>query len=651
MSLATKHNTLIPGLGEMSELIRKKNWARTPIGTPDQWPQSLLTSLSILLYGKFPMLLMWGPELICFYNDAFRPSLGSDGKHPSILGQPAEKAWAEVWHIIKPLLDQVLTGGESIWQEDQLVPIFRNGKIEEAYWTFSYSAVLDESAEIAGVLVTCSETTAKINLVKELEASIREVSQGEHIRGRMAAIVESSDDAIISKTFEGIVTSWNKSAERIFGYTPEEMIGQSITKLIPDDRLDEEPKIIEGLKQGKRFDHFETKRITKNKQILDISLTISPVRDASGKLIGAAKIARDITAQKQTEKLVKASEEKFRLLADSMPQFVWTGDEYGNLNYINKKVQTYSGLTLAQIEADGWLQFIHPEDLEENIKRWQRAKLTGEEFLLEHRFRRHDGVFRWYLSRAVPQKDERGKITMWVGTSTDIDDIKKHEQQKDDFIRIASHELKTPVTTIKGYVQLLLDLHKDQKESPVASSLNKVYKQVNKLTKLIADLLDLTRIETGRLQLDRHHYPLSRIIDEVITDIGPTGGRHRIEVLLLDDPIVYVDKERFEQVLVNLITNAVKYSPNAEKVILKVERQDQQALISLTDFGIGIAADDAEKIFERFYRVEGKDEKKFPGFGIGLFIVREIVELHDGKVWVASELKKGSTFYVSLPVN
>ena len=157
----------------MGALTRAKDWSATMLGAPEQWPQSLRTTLSILLNSKFPMFLWWGPELICFYNDAYRPSLGQDGKHPSILGQPAQEAWPEIWTIIKPLIDQVLSGGDSTWSEDQLIPIFRNGKIEDVYWTFSYSPVQDESGKPAGVFVTCTETTGKVNTWKQLEEKDR----------------------------------------------------------------------------------------------------------------------------------------------------------------------------------------------------------------------------------------------------------------------------------------------------------------------------------------------------------------------------------------------------------------------------------------------------------------------------------------------
>src|SRR6187402_1368886 len=161
--------------GESGALIRSIDWSKNPLGPIDEWPQSLLTTLSIILNSKFPMFLFWGEELICFYNDAYRPSLGKDGKHPSILGMKGEEAWPEIWHIIKPLIDQVLGGGESTWSEDQLIPIYRNGKIEDVYWTFSYSPVFDESGKAAGVFVTCNETTEKVIAYSQIEASKNEL--------------------------------------------------------------------------------------------------------------------------------------------------------------------------------------------------------------------------------------------------------------------------------------------------------------------------------------------------------------------------------------------------------------------------------------------------------------------------------------------
>ncbi|MEO6131621.1 MAG: ATP-binding protein [Saprospiraceae bacterium] len=154
--------------GEMGELTRQKDWSKTSLGSPESWPQSLRTSISIVLNSRFPMVLLWGPKLICFYNDAFRPSLGQNGKHPFILGMNSEDAWSEIWDIIQPLLLQVTSGGGATWSEDQLIPIFRNNNIEDVYWTFSYSPIHDDGGNVSGVLVICNETTDKIKNEQEL---------------------------------------------------------------------------------------------------------------------------------------------------------------------------------------------------------------------------------------------------------------------------------------------------------------------------------------------------------------------------------------------------------------------------------------------------------------------------------------------------
>ena len=166
----TNHDFLANG-GEMGALTRAKDWSKTSVGSVELWPQSLRTTLGILLNSKFPMFLFWGPDHICFYNDAYRPSLGNDGKHPAILGQKGAEFWPEIWDFIKPLIDQVLIKGEATWHEDQLLPIYRNGKMEDVYWTFSYSPVNNDEGKINGVLVICNETTDKVNILKKLENS------------------------------------------------------------------------------------------------------------------------------------------------------------------------------------------------------------------------------------------------------------------------------------------------------------------------------------------------------------------------------------------------------------------------------------------------------------------------------------------------
>src|SRR5450432_104772 len=225
----------LSGGGEMGKLTREKNWSKTAVGDISTWPQSLRTTLSILLNSKFPMFLFWGDELTCFYNDAYRPSLGNDGKHPGILGMAGKEAWSEIWAIIKPLMDQVLAGGEATWSEDQLIPIYRNGKIEDVYWTFSYSPVNDESGEVAGVLVTCSETTEKVNAFRSLAESNRRYFNN-IMQAPVAMCIFRGPNHTVEIANELMLELWGKKAEQvmnkpIFEGLPEAM-GQGLERLI-----------------------------------------------------------------------------------------------------------------------------------------------------------------------------------------------------------------------------------------------------------------------------------------------------------------------------------------------------------------------------------------------------------------------------------
>ena len=257
------------------------------------------------------------------------------------------------------------------------------------------------------------------------------------------------------------------------------------------------------------------------------------------------------------------------------------------------------------------------------------------------------------MSRAFPELDENGAVKKWVGTSTDIDDMKKQEKLKNDFIKMANHELKTPVTTIKGYVQLLKKMRAKSEDKFLVNSLNTIENQVNKLNSLIGDLLDISRMESGKLPLNMKDFSLVELVTETIEDIKASDDSHHInfELKHSSDIEVHADKERLTQVLNNLLTNAIKYSPAASNVDVELFTDGKCAIVSVRDYGIGIDSEELTKIFERFYRVSGDDEETFPGFGIGLFIVKDILDRHQGKIWVESEKDQGSKFYFSLPLH
>jgi PAS domain S-box-containing protein len=251
------------------------------------------------------MYIFWGVRLACLYNDAFRRSIGPE-RHPSSLGRPALEVWNEVWDAIGPQIVQVMAGRGSTWHENQLIPITRNGKREDVYWTYSYSPIDDPNAPhgVGGILVVCTETTQK---VLSLQRSIEERER----LAVLASIVESSDDAIISKDMAGTLRSWNAGAERLFGYKAQEVIGQTGTILIPSDLLDEELVILGRILEGEHVKPYETIRQRKDGTLVPVSLTVSPVKDSSGKIMGVSKVGRDITQK-------KAAQEKQNLLLREM---------------------------------------------------------------------------------------------------------------------------------------------------------------------------------------------------------------------------------------------------------------------------------------------------------------------------------------------
>lgn len=383
------------------------------------------------------------------------------------------------------------------------------------------------------------ELTGAINTLID----ITELKKGEEKQAMLAAIIESSDDAIISKTLDGIITSWNRAAEFMLGYSEREAVGRHISLLIPKNRLAEETLIIDQIRKGEKIDHYETIRLTKAGEEIPISLTVSPIKNKSGRITGASKIARDIKRQKTTEE------------------------------------------TLRQ----------HAENL---------AKL--------------------------------------------YDEIKNLNARKDEFIGIASHELKTPLTSMKGYLQLL---ERNLVDETDLGFVKKALRQLNNLSDLVSDLLDVSKIQSGKLDLSMGTFDFYALVKETIEVMQQSIASHRFFLHGECAPFfVYADQHRMEQVLNNLINNAVKYSPASDRVDIEIIRSGNELKVMVKDGGIGIAAESQESIFSRFYRAEGLDPH-MSGLGLGLYISKEIIDRHHGKIWVVSEPGKGSAFYFTIPVS
>ncbi|OVE56281.1 MULTISPECIES: ATP-binding protein [Chryseobacterium] len=354
----------------------------------------------------------------------------------------------------------------------------------------------------------------------------------------------------------------------------------------------------------------------------------------------------EVKGRRESQVTMKSQIDHFHLMLESLPQIAFTLNEDGIVDFVNGKWYDYS-------HSEKNFPETHPDD--ENIQEeFQRCRKKGKSLELEIRIKNiESGNFRYHLLRVTPVYEE-DTIKNWVGTFTDIDDQKKVEKEKDEFLSIASHELKTPLTSIKAYVQLLERKLKLDKESAEAGFLTKVQDQIEKLNTLITDLLDVSKIENGKLKITKKPVNLESVISNAIDTIVQTH-ESRVKIKrdgTKPDILIPLDAIRIEQVLINFLTNAIKYSPQNNQVIVTtfVDEEEQEVRVSVTDFGIGIPDFKQEAVFNKFYRVE-ESSLQFQGMGIGLFICSEIIKQHHGNIGVSSKVDEGSTFYFTLPLN
>ena len=364
---------------------------------------------------------------------------------------------------------------------------------------------------------------------------------------------------------------------------------------------------------------------------------------------GSNKVAvlfTDITERKQVEEEIKASEKQFRIFANSIQNLAWIANEDGSIYWYNKQWYDYTGTTLEEMEGFGWQKVHHPEKIKNIIELTTELWKKPEPFELTFPLRRHDGEYRWFLTRVYPVLDANKNIERWIGTNTDIHQQKTIEQQKDEFISIASHEMKTPLTTAKGYIELLqLSLSEQNQTALYATKANQA---LERLHDLITELIDVSKIQNGQLDYTITEFDFNEMVDETIENFQHGAKNHSIQKRGNFSQQITGDRARLQQVLINLLSNAVKYSPKADTVLVNIKEQESNIGVSVQDFGVGISKQHLDKIFDRYYRVQ-EHAVHFQGLGIGLFISNNIIKRHEGTMWVESEPDKGSTFYFTLP--
>ena len=498
-----------------------------------------------------------------------------------------------------------------------------------------------------GIVIDINEEKQKEQVIREKEHRIRSIIE----EANVATALYTGREMKIEMANDAMINLWGKD-HSVIGTTLHEALpeleGQPFHDLLQNvfstgetywGREDAVDLMIDGKLQTGYF-----------------NFTYKALRDENGEIYGILNMAIDVSEMVRSKELLKDSEARYRQMADLMPEKVFNISTEGKVVYFNQGWMDYTGLSKAELETKGLDDFIHPSEKKEFKETWQNSLRTGRDFEMEVRFLNKKGRYRWHLNRAEAITDENGNIQVWICTATEIQKIKAEEKRKEDFLKLVSHELKTPVTSIKGYVQLLLSLLKKGKDMPLSSipfetSLERIDQQVGRLTRLISEMLDLSRIEKNKLVLQKEKFSINEMVTETIQDISYTNNQYNIKVIHDFNCDIYADRDRIGQVLINLVTNAIKYSPENQDIEVKVSKKGgNKVAVSVIDSGLGIDKENQKKIFKRFYRIDFKNEDTYSGFGIGLYLANEIMKRHNGRITVESEKGEGSVFTFILDV-
>jgi PAS domain S-box-containing protein len=586
-------------------------------------------------------ILRWR-EGVCELINPMFASLWADRE---VLNKPMREAWPELGPHFFEKVEQVYDTGQPQQVYDHPAQTKEAGQVtgNEAFFNFMYSAYSNQQGVVEGVMVMGFDVTSKV-------LAHRELAEQQLL---FKDITDAAGTALWTVDTRGNITFVNQTWIDWTGSPYEAHLGRGWIEYVQHE--DRDRVIGSYIRDVNRKAPFEVDfRVLRNDGKTQwVAATGKPRYLPSGEFAGYVGSCMDITERKKSERMLKDSEERFRSIADSAPVLIWMTGINKKTTFLNKSWMHF-GSEMQLLSDSSYMQsdLLHEQDRDRVVDTYNEAFDAREEFYMEYRMKsRYDERYRWIGMKGVPRITADGTFEGYIGSGMDITGMKEHEQIKNDFIGMASHELKTPITSIKAYIQLLLTIYKNKSDDDfLMKSLSTVNKQINKLTRLITDLLDVSKMETGRLSLNSESFVLNDLLREIAEEVQHTATQHDIVIYAPQQITVYADRDRIGQVVTNFLTNAIKYSPESDRVDLKLNASNGEALITVQDYGIGISPDEQSKIFNRFYRVEGRNEQTFSGFGIGLYVAAEIVKRHDGNVWVESQRNEGSAFHFTIPL-
>jgi PAS domain S-box-containing protein len=657
--------------GFMGELIRKKDWSSTPVGAPDTWPQSLRTTVNLLLNSKFPMFVWWGPELTTIYNDAYRPIAGE--KHPSLLGKSGKEGWVEIWGDLGPLVERVFSG-TSTWSDDQVLYMNRHGYIEETYFTFSYSPVMDESGNVGGLFCACIETTEKVMAARKIK---------ENERNLRNTILQSPVAMSILKGPNFMVEIANKRMYELWGRGEDELLHRPIFEGLPEARHQGlEEILLHVYKSGESYTANERPIPLPRKgsvETIYLNFVYEPFREGDSTISGILVVATDVTDQVIARRKIEESEARTRLSTAAAHLGTYDIDLVQEKIIYSDRLKDIFELEEGKgITHHFLVERLHPEDVQIRKNAHEQALQTGELFY-EARIILPGNNVKWIRLNGKYIFENNQPVSL-VGTVMDISNEKKtaelleqkieertkeltqlNEQLK-QFTYAASHDLQEPLRKISYFMDRLIVKISPTLDEEDKKITERISKTTERMRVLINDLLAYSNTSigiTGFQEVD-----LSTVVQEVLDDMEATIIDNGASVVYENLPTVTGDARQLRQMFQNLISNALKYHKIGEESrvhigvnlvnaadIKNIHLEDSSAfyhLIQVTDNGIGFKNEDASRIFQLFQRLHGRSE--YAGTGVGLAIVQKVVENHKGYIWAESEPGNGASFNILLPV-
>ncbi|MBC7690289.1 MAG: PAS domain-containing sensor histidine kinase [Methylotenera sp.] len=587
-----------------------------------------------------------------FINSTYRDWLGVDPE--KFLGKTIRDLLGEAYALAEPAIHRA-QNGEVVSYENRLVT--QGG--EKKNIVFTYHPDLDPSGNVKGFVILGRDLTEQRHAQASLEQSAE----------RFRTHFEQAPFSIQILSPDGRTLRVNQAWKRLTGLSDDFIEKFILTQynMLEDPELSRKgvlPYVQRGMKgevlavPPMVYEGVDLNQPTRQRWI---EAFIFPVKDAEGAIQEVVLTHFDVTDRVLAEQKKKQSEDLFRSVAEAIPHLVWIMNSEGRIEYTNERWFTYTGMRLEEVMKRGWSDLVDPDQLELVNEAWVKSYSTGTPFEAEFRFRRKDGVYRWFLVRGVPLRDDQGQVIRWFGTNTDIEEQKRNEQTltaaitaRDEFLSIASHELNTPITSMKLQFEMASRLiaQKDPhgyEPERIQKLISGTLRQVSRMSRLIDDMLDVSRATSGPLSMRLETIELKHLLQEVVEKFSDQLKQQGTQVELQADSEVSVqgDRDRIEQVFTHLLTNAgLKYGAGSP-VRIVLSSNERGGVISMQDHGIGIAPEDLDRIFERFERAIS--HRNISGLGLGLFITRSIVESHQGHIHVTSELGNGSIFTVELP--